>query len=158
MANFYCCSMLYNYFMLSCTELTLSLRQVSPGCVHQLIICITQSAFAHSLNIQPEVGWCKRHAPYLNSSEAAQGSLLTYPHSCRPAQKLLTLDIQGKLSLNTKAALLEHTTLGCIEVYFLSCKLYKNKDISFEQQILFVHHILRNKNIRRARTSITYKL
>ena len=44
--------MLYNYFMLSCTELTPSLRQVSPGCVHQLIICITQRAFAHSLNIQ----------------------------------------------------------------------------------------------------------
>ena len=76
---------------------------------------------------QSEVGWCKRHAPYLNSSEAAQDSLghLEHLHTWNSAQlktsspELTQLDPPQHNPIDsTKAVLLQHTTLGRVEISF----------------------------------------
>ena len=92
---------------------------------------------------QSEVGWCKRPAPYLNSSKAAQAThthtqTLTLPFGTSSQKKtsspeLTQLSSTAQLLDSTKAVLLQHTTLGRTEFTFsvvskrikaFCCKLY----------------------------------
>ena len=69
---------------------------------------------------QSQVGWCKRHAPYLNSSEAAQTSLgtqLTQEDQLTQANSAILQQLSQSLD-STKAVLLQHTTLGRVEFSF----------------------------------------
>ena len=76
---------------------------------------------------QSKVGWCKRQSPYINSSKAAQDTLtlaltlgdqLNYlagwPPGATPGHPRLTASAQP--------ALLQHTTLGSLRTWSLSCK------------------------------------
>ena len=71
---------------------------------------------------QSEIGWCKRHAPYLNSSKAAQESLTdsvgTSSLKKTSSPELTQLSSRAQPLDSTKAVLLQHTTLGRVEFSF----------------------------------------